>query len=147
MHVAENDNSRLAHDDVLPTDQHGDALAFLERALCRSAAEGVTVGALMTDNGSRHISHAWRDPSVARGLRHRSSWPHPPRTTSKAERFIQILLRSWAYACPYRSRALNDWLRCCRPRRPHGSLGGLRAVSRFSHLCGQYTLQHQLGAP
>ena len=144
VHVAVDDHSRLAYAEVLPTDRQGDALAFLERALRWFAAQGVTVEALMTDNGPAYISHAWRARCAALGLRHLRTRPYTPRTNGKAERFIQMLLRSWAYAYPYRSsahraRALSGWLRWYNRRRPHGSLGGLPPVSRVSHLCGQYT--------
>jgi len=44
-----------------------------------------------------------------------------------AERFIQTLLREWAYARPYssswrRTRALRPWLRYYNAERPHASL-------------------------
>ncbi|MQA00099.1 MAG: transposase, partial [Dehalococcoidia bacterium] len=61
-----------------------------------------------------------------------------------AERFIQTMLRQWAYRYVYpssvhRARALSRWLRWYNRRRPHGSLGGRPPVSRVSHLCGQYS--------
>ncbi len=106
--------------------------------------QGIPVRAVMTDNGSTYRSAAWRLHCAARGLRHLRTRPYTPRTTGKAERFIQILLNMWAYAFAYRSsahrtRALISWLRWYNRRRPHGSLGGLPPVSRVSHLCGQYS--------
>ena len=67
--------------------------------------------------------------------------PYTPRTNGKAERFIQTLLRSWAYGFPYpsgahRSRALAGWLRWYNRRRPRGSLGGLPSLSRVSQVRG-----------
>ena len=38
-------------------------------------------------------------------LRHRFTRPYRPQTNGKAERFIQTLLREWAYRFPYRSSA------------------------------------------
>ena len=78
------------------------------------------------------------------GLRHLRTRPYTPRTNGKAERFIQTLLRSWAYGCAYpssthRARALPGWLRWYNRRRPYGSLGGRPPISRVSHVCGQYT--------
>ncbi len=98
----------------------------------------------MTDNGSAYRSHAWRQRCVAPALRHLRTRPSTSRTNGKAERFIQILLRRWAYAFAYPSsvhcpRALGGWLRWYHRRRPHGSLGGRPLVSRVSHLCGQYS--------
>jgi len=48
-------------------------------------------------------------------LDHRFSRPYPPRTSGKAERFIQTLLREWAYVIAYpssahRTAALARWL-------------------------------------
>jgi eukaryotic-like serine/threonine-protein kinase len=50
-----------------------------------------------------------------------------PRTNGKAERFIQTLLREWAYAIAYatsleRGRALTRFLAYYNRRRPHASL-------------------------
>ena len=144
VHVAVDDHSRLAYAEVLSSDRQGDALAFLDRALHWFGEQGVTVEAVMTDNGPAYVSHAWRRRCAERGLRHLRTRPYTPRTNGKAERFIQILLRSWAYAFPYpssahRTRALAGWLRWYNRRRPHGSLGGLPPVSRVSHLCGEYS--------
>ena len=144
VHVAVDDHSRLAYAEVLASNGQGDALAFLERALDWFGERGITVEAAMTDNGSAYVSHAWRARCTHRGLRHLRTRPYRPRTSGKAERFIQILLRSWAYAFAYpssahRTRALAGWLRWYNRRRPHGSLGGLPPVSRVSHLCSHYS--------
>ena len=143
VHVAVDDHSRLAYAEVRPSDRQADALAFLDRALAWFRAQGIVVRAVMTDNGPAYSSHAWRRRCAARDLRHLRTRPYTPRTNGKAERLIQILLRSWAYAFAYpssahRTRALIGWLRWYNRRRPHGSLGGLPPVSRVSHLCGQY---------
>ena len=61
VHVAVDDHSRLAYAEVLPTDRRGDALAFLERALQWFGEQGVSVEAVMTDNGPAYASHAWRE--------------------------------------------------------------------------------------
>ena len=144
VHVAIDDHSRLAYAEVRPTDRRGDALAVLERARAWFRAQGIAVQAVMTDNGAAYTSHAWRQHCAAHGRRHLRTRPYTPRTNGKAERFIQILLHTWAYAFAYpssahRTRALVGWLRWYNRRRPHGSLGGLPPVSRVSHLCGQYT--------
>ena len=49
----------------------------------------------MTDNGAAYASHAWRARCDELGLRHLRTRPYTPRTNGKAERFIQMLLRSW----------------------------------------------------
>ena len=144
VHIAIDDHSRLAYAEVRPSDRQADALAFLDRALAWFRAQGITVQAVMTDNGSAYRSHAWRARCATHHLRHLRTRPYTPRTNGKAERFIQILLRRWAYAFAYpasaqRTRALPGWLRWYNRRRPHGSLDGRPPVSRVSHLCGQYS--------
>ena len=121
------ENTRLAYAEVLPSDRRADALAFLERALRWYREQGITVEEVMTDNGSAYRSRAWRERCEQLGLRHLRTRPYTPRTNGKAERFIQTLLRSWAYGCAYpssahRARALPGWLRWYNRRRPHGSL-------------------------
>ncbi len=144
VHVAIDDHSRLAYAEVLPTDRQGDAIAFLERALRWYRTQGIVVEEVMTDNGPAYISHAWQERCAQLGLRHLRTRPYRPQTNGKAERFIQTLLRSWAYGFAYptsvhRTRALQGWLRWYNRRRPHGSLGGLPPISRVSQLRGHYS--------
>ena len=116
VHVAVDDHSRLAYAEVRPSDRQADALAFLERALTWFRAQGLTGHEVMTDNGS-----AYSLARLAAALRLAppaapADPPVPPRTNGRAERFIQTLLRSWAYAVAYpssahRTRALGGWLR------------------------------------
>jgi transposase InsO family protein len=144
IHVAVDDHSRLAYVEVLPTERADDATAFLQRALAWYREQGVAVEAVMTDNGSAYVSHAWRRRCSKLGLRHLRTRPYTPRTNGKAERFIQMLLQKWAYAFAYpssahRARALDGWLRWYNRHRPHGSLGGLPPFSRVSQVRGQYS--------
>lgn len=82
--------------------------------------------------------------SIAGVLRVRRAWavrqrytrPYRPQTNGKAERFIQTLLREWAYRLPYRSSArrtaaLRPYLRFYNHRRPHASLGRRSPWMRF----------------
>jgi len=143
VHVAVDDHARLAQAEVLPTDRAADAVAFLRRAVAWYREQGIVVEEVLTDNGAAYRSRLWREACIALGVRHLRTRPYTPRTNGKAERFIQTLLRQWAYRYVYptsahRARALAGWLRWYNRRRPHGSLGGLPPVSRVSHLCGQY---------
>jgi len=143
VHVAVDDHSRVAYGEVLPTDRAVDAVAFLRRTVAWYGEQGVLVEAVLTDNGAAYRSHRWREACIALGLRHLRTRPYTPRTNGKAERFIQTLLRQWAYRYAYptsahRTRALIGWLRWYNRRRPHGSLGGLPPLSRVSDVCGQY---------
>ena len=51
----------------------------------------------MSDNGSGYVSRLFRATCAGLGLRHLRTRAYTPRTNGKAERFIQTLLREWAY--------------------------------------------------
>ena len=81
----------------------------------------------MTDNGSGYVSRLFRKVCRLLHLRHIRTRPYTPKANGKAERFIQSLLREWAYALPCRSsdsRAVDlpRWLRHYNQERPHASL-------------------------
>src|SRR5215217_7019113 len=97
VHVMVDDYSRLAYAEVLPTLTAADAVAFLRRALAWFAERGVQIQALMSDNGSAFVAHAYQRALAELGVRHLRTRPYRPRTNGKAERFIQTLLNEWAY--------------------------------------------------
>jgi transposase InsO family protein len=127
VHVAVDDASRLAFVEVLPDEKRQSVTSFLVRALRWFKTLGVRVERVMTDNGSGYVSRLFRKACRILHLRHIRTRPYTPKTNGKAERFIQTLLREWAYALPYRSsetRAadLPRWLRHYNLERPHASL-------------------------
>jgi transposase InsO family protein len=127
VHVAVDDASRLAYVEVLPDEKRQSVTGFLVRALRWFKRQGVRVERVMTDNGSGYVSRLFRKVCRLLRLRHIRTRPYTPKTNGKAERFIQTLLREWAYALPYRSsdsRAadLPRWLRPYNQERPHASL-------------------------
>ncbi len=139
VHIAIDDASRLAYAEVLANEQGDTSAAFLARALAWFARLGIRVRAAMTDNGSGYVSGLFRAACARLQLQHLRTRPYRPCTNGKAERFIQTLLREWAYVMPYRTsglrtRALRHWLRYYNRERPHGSLG---ARSPFSRLKAQ----------
>jgi transposase InsO family protein len=90
------DHTRLAYAEVLPTLTARCAIEFLRRGLAWFAEHGVQIKAVMSDNGSAYVSHAYRQALAELGLRHLRIRPYRPRTNGKAERFIQTLLREWS---------------------------------------------------
>jgi transposase InsO family protein len=127
VHVAVDDASRLAYVEVLPDERRQSVTGFLVRALRWFRSLGIRVERVMTDNGSGYVSRLFRKACRMLRLRHLRTRPYTPKTNGKAERFIQTLLREWAYALPYRSsdtRAadLPRWLRHYNHERPHASL-------------------------
>ena len=121
-------STRLAYVEVLPDERRGSTTGFLVRALRWFRARGVRVERVMTDNGSGYVARLFRKALRMLGIRHIRTRPYTPKTNGKAERFIQTLMREWAYAIPFRSsktRAadLNRWLDWYNRQRPHASLG------------------------
>lgn len=128
VHVAVDDTTRLAYVEVLPDEKAVTSVGFLTRAVAWFAERGVTVQRVMTDNGSPYRSTAWERWCADHDIRHLRTRPYRPRTNGKAERFIQTMLRDWAYAAVYRNSdhrtaALPAFLDWYNNRRPHGSLG------------------------
>lgn len=128
VHVAVDDATRLAYVEVLANQTAVTTVGFLTRAIGWFANHGVVVTEVMTDNGSPYVSKLWALETTRRGLTHIRTRPYRPRTNGKAERFIQTLLREWAYAAIYRSSdhrrsALPRWVNYYNRQRPHGSLG------------------------
>ena len=136
VHVCVDDHSRLAYVEVLEDEKGPTTVAFLRRALAWFAEHGVKVDRVMTDNGTNYRSLVFRAALVRLKLKHLRTKPYTPRTNGKAERFIQTMLREWAYARPYahsayRKLALPAWVRRYNERRPHGSLGGAPPITRL----------------
>ncbi len=129
--------TRVACSEVLGDELGTTAVAFLERARAWYAAQGIEIESVMTDNGGACRSRVWRAALTAAGLRHLTTRPYTPRTNGKVERFIQTLLREWAYVRPYarsrrRTRALRPYLRFHNLERPHTALGYRPPLARLA---------------
>jgi len=136
LHVAIDDATRLTYAEVLAADDAVACAAFLHRTLAWFRRRGVTVRRLLTDNAWAYKAHAVRTLCRRWSVRQRFTRPYRPQTNGKAERFIQTLLREWAYRPPYRSSArrtaaLRPYLRYYNHRRPHASLGRRAPWTRF----------------
>jgi transposase InsO family protein len=136
VHIAIDDRSRVAYAEVLRDETGQTSTAFLRRALAWFHTLGIRVRRILTDNGSGYIARCFAHTVEQLKLVHRRTRAYRPQTNGKAERFIQTLVREWAYAVPYltsaaRARALPRWLRHYNQRRPHGSLDGKPPFSRL----------------
>ena len=137
VHVAIDDHSRVAYVEVLPDQLAPTCAAFLRRTLAWFAARGVVVRRVMSDNGNGYISRIFRATCAELQLRHLRTRAYTPRTNGKAERFIQTLLREWAYAEPYlssreRRQKLRPYLQYYNRQRPHSSLAYQAPCSRLT---------------
>jgi len=143
-HVMIDDRTRLAYAEVLDDLTAACAIAFLCRAVAWFAERGVSVRAVMSDNGSCYKAHAYKLALRQLGLKHLRIRPRRPRTNGKAERLIQTLLNEWAYSRIYgtsqeRTAALPRYLERYNYRRPHGSLGHQPPASRLNNLFRNYS--------
>jgi len=134
VHVAIDDASRLAYVEVLGDEGSATTTKFLWRALAWFRRHGIRVRRVMSDNGSAYIAGRFARLCRSAGLRHLRIRPYTPRTNGKAERFIQTLLREWAYRRAYpssrqRADALPAWLYYYNRHRGHAALDGRPPIS------------------
>jgi transposase InsO family protein len=139
VHVCVDDATRLAYVEVLADEKATTAVAFLNRAITFYASHGITVKAVMSDNGACYRSTIHAFACRALGIRHLRTRPYRPRTNGKAERFIRTLLAGWAYGAIYsssheRAQALDGWLWTYNHRRPHGALSHKTPIARLNEL-------------
>lgn len=128
VHVCIDDYSRVAYVEVLANEKADTTTGFLERATAWFASRGIKVRRVLTDNGSAYCSRLFLGRCRELGAKACKTRPYTPRTNGKAERFIQTLLREWAYVRPYansaeRTECLRLWLRYYNLERRHGTLG------------------------
>jgi len=143
VHVAIDDHSRLAYAEVLVDEKATSAGGFLQRAIEFFAGHGISVERVMTDNGSPYRSTLHAQLCRQLAIRHIRTQPYRPRTNGKAERFIQTLLREWAYSRPFqtshhRTAALEPWLVHYNFTRTHGALSHKPPASRLTNLARNY---------
>jgi len=136
VHVCIDDASRLAYVEVLDSETTHAATGFFQRAHVFYQRHAVRVRKVMTDNAWAYSGAAFQAALQRHRIRHVTIRPYRPCTNGKAERFIQTLLREWAYVRAYsssrrRTYALGPWLRYYNHRRPHGSLNAKPPISRI----------------
>lgn len=143
LHHAVDDHTRLAYSEILGDEKKETAAAFWIRAAAFFAAHGITVKAVLTDNGSCYRSRAFA-AALGPHLKHRRTRPYRPQTNGKVERFNRTLATEWAYARPYtseteRAATYNGWLHHYNHHRIHTGIGGKTPISRVHNLSGNYT--------
>lgn len=139
VHVAVDDATRLAYVEVLADERKLTTTAFLLRALRWFRSQGIQVERAMTDNGSAYRSRRFAKALRLLGIRHIFTRPYTPKTNGKAERFIQTLLREWAYGLAHpssqaRNTDLPRWLDWFNQSRPHSALNGMPPLERVNNL-------------
>jgi transposase InsO family protein len=147
VHVCVDDATRLAYAEVLSDEKATTAVAFLRRAVAFYRRHGISVEALLTDNGPGYRSALHALCCRMLGLKHLRTRPYRPQTNGKAERFIRTMLAEWAYGAIYgssseRTAALDGFLWRYNFKRNHGALGRKPPAARLAELnnaLGSYT--------
>ena len=140
LEVVVDDASRYAVVVPVPDETGSSAVQALEIAASEFARLGIRIERVLTDNGSAYRALAFNAAVTGLGARHKRTRPFRPQTNGKAERFIQTLLREWAYGRSYRSNderaaALPPFVAFYNRGRPHTALDGrspLDAVNNVS---------------
>ena len=144
LHHALDDHSRLAYSEILADERKQTAAGFWTRANAFFAGIGITVAAVMTDNGACYRSHDFAAALAATGITHRRTRPFRPQTNGKVERFNRTLAAEWAYTTIYtsdeaRAAAYDGWLHFYNHHRPHTGIGGAVPSDRVHNLTGNYS--------
>ncbi len=139
VHVCVDDATRLAYVEVLTDEKGATAAGFLYRASLWFERHGIRIKQVMSDNGSCYLSVDFRLALSQLRARHIRTRPYRPRTNGKAERFIQTMLREWAYVVPYqhsaqRTLVLAHWLAYYNHDRPHGALNDAAPMDRLKSI-------------
>ena len=142
------DYSRVAYAEVLPDERKQSAVAFLKRAVRWFEQFGIQVKRVLTDNGSCYKSKLWHAVNEQLEIRVKKTRPYHPQTNGKAERFIQTLIREWAYFRVYstsneRKAVLPMFLRTLQ-RAPRARQRELKTTNHSDAWCIQRCWNSQL---
>ena len=144
LHHAVDDYSRVAYSEILDDERQETAAGFWARANAFFASIGVTVTAVMTDNGACYRSHTFADALSVTRITHKWTKPYRPQTNGKVERFNRALAAEWAYAATYaneaeRAATYEAWLHHYNHHRPHTGINGETPSERVHNVTGNYT--------
>ena len=137
VHVAIDDYSRVAYVEILG-DERGETCAGFFEPRWHGSPSGEHVSSGSSPTMVPAIAHARLSRRARRhDVRPLRTRPYRPRTNGKAERFIQTMLREWAYAMRYetsnqRNLALAAWIHYYNHRRPHGALSHRAPSTRLT---------------
>ena len=143
LHHAVDDCSRFVYSEILADERKETAAGFWKRARAVFAAEGITIRAVMTDNGPCYRSKVFTT-ALGKRVKHLRTRPYRPQTNGKVERFNRTLATEWAYAETYlseqiRAATYQQWIHSYNHHRPHTALGGLVPAARVHNLTGNYS--------
>jgi hypothetical protein len=80
VHVAVDDNTRLAYVEVLADEQKPMFIDFLSRAIAWFNSQGIECRRVMSDNGPAYVSKAFAKTCPTLGLSHIRTRPYMPIT-------------------------------------------------------------------
>jgi transposase InsO family protein len=137
VYVATDDASRYTYAQIYEREDGPTAAKFLRWVIAQYTRRGVQIERVMTDNGKVFTSFAFDGILADIGAKHILTPPFTPWWNGKAERFIQTLLREWAYAIAYRSSqqrgaTLPAWLRYYNQERQHSALNYATPAHRWA---------------
>jgi transposase InsO family protein len=127
LHIAIDDHSRIGFAAILPDQTSASAQLFFYMSRAHFSRFGFSIRRVLTDNGSCYRDGHFRMLLHKQHVKHRFTRVYTPRTNGKAERFIQTMLREWAYSRTYqtsdeRTAQLDPWMHDYNFHRPHSSL-------------------------
>ena len=143
--VVIDDASRFAVVVRVPDESGASAALALQTAAAEFAALGIPIERVLTDNGFAYTrARNYAEAIGALGARHKRTRPWRPQTNGKAERFIQTLIREWAYGRAYvsnqeRAADLPTFVDFYNHRRPHTALGGLSPSVVVNNVRGDHS--------
>jgi len=127
LHIAIDDHSRIGFAAILPDQTSASAQRFFHISRAHFSRFGFSARRVLTDNGPCYRDGRFRMLLHQQHVKQRFTRAYTPRTNGKAERFIQTMLREWAYSRTYqnsdqRTQQLDPWLHDYNFHRPHASL-------------------------
>jgi len=139
VYVAVDDASRYGTARIYDNEDAGTAAAFLRYVAAAYKRRGVHIERVMTDNGKVFTSFAFQAVLTEIGARHILTPVYTPQWNGKAERFIQTMLREWAYAISYqnsddRMAVLPAWLKYYNQERQHSAINYLTPALRWRQI-------------